>query len=254
MSIKIGILPDIHLGRKKINIFLWDYLANKKHNIDFSESVVGKEIEERLREAVYRLNSLKLDFVVLLGDISQDGSSCQLIKTREILDDLKVPYIPVVGGHDIKGGDLPISRIESFFKEKLTGAADYFEDWKKQGSEFQNYSFDYRETRFIVIDNNSRVDPAFWKLNEESKNWLLKRAKGKVAKIVVFSHIRLPLKTLKNLRTDEVQILNVSGHHHKIKKQNKEKVTRIFVNSLFLEPRVPILNLNNLTDINFKKI
>jgi len=257
-KVKVGIISDIHLGRKKINIFLWDYVANKKHNINFSESVVGKKINNRLERAVSHLNELSLDFVVLLGDITQGARPSEFKKAREILEGLRAPYIPVIGGHDIwlydRGKELlDLSEVECFFGRELTKIASYFDNWEKQKEEFQNYSFDYHGTRLIIIDNNSRLDPSFWKLHEKSRRWLLEKSGVQAERIVIFSHVRLSFKDLKGLGSRK-QILNVAGHHHKIKRQEKGKITRIFVNSLFLEPKIPILNLDNSIKIEFDEI
>jgi lysozyme len=45
--------------------------------------------------------SQNIHFVAVLGDISDSGEKSELLKARDILNGLNVPYIPVLGNHDI---------------------------------------------------------------------------------------------------------------------------------------------------------
>ncbi|MBU4490425.1 MAG: metallophosphoesterase, partial [Actinobacteria bacterium] len=60
---------------------------------------------QNLRSAVNWINanrsSNKIKLVVITGDISDSGEKSELLKAREILDTLTVPYAPVIGNHDI---------------------------------------------------------------------------------------------------------------------------------------------------------
>lgn len=74
------------------------------------------------------------DFVVHLGDITDYGNTKDFMWQRDILNGLKVPYVVVIGNHDVLGtGD------EAFI--------EIFGD--------RNYSFIASRTKFVCINTNA---------------------------------------------------------------------------------------------------
>lgn len=85
---------------------------------------------------VAKANSLpSIDFLVLAGDISDFGLKQEFSWIRERLDRLKVPYLCVVGNHDLTGSGSAL--YESIFGPR-------------------NFSFTYKGYKFIFHDTNSR--------------------------------------------------------------------------------------------------
>ncbi len=88
-----------------------------------------------LVEAVNRLNdSMRIDFLVHVGDLADFGLPQQYLWSNEILMRLKVPYVVVIGNHDLvsNGGDSYQTMFGPF-----------------------NFSFLYDSIRFVVLNTNS---------------------------------------------------------------------------------------------------
>lgn len=77
----------------------------------------------------------KLDFVLLNGDISDFGISQEMEWVMDIYKDLNVPYISVIGNHDL--------------------VANGFNAYKRMFGPL-NFSFVYNKVKFICFDDNSR--------------------------------------------------------------------------------------------------
>jgi len=94
-----AIITDLHIG--------WgipDYDSE-----GYYDSGLGQEyfVTERLRKAVQKINEnyknpeYNIKFVVVLGDIADTGEYSEFLKAREILNELEIPYVPIIGNHDI---------------------------------------------------------------------------------------------------------------------------------------------------------
>lgn len=77
----------------------------------------------------------KIDFVILNGDISDFGLRQEMEWVTKIYEDLKVPYITVIGNHDLVANGL--AAYKHMFGEL-------------------NFSFVYKKVKFICEDDNSR--------------------------------------------------------------------------------------------------
>lgn len=60
---------------------------------------------ERLRSIVETVNNMDVDFVVVLGDITDKGTRKQYELSKNILGDLKKPYYMIIGNHDLMTSD-----------------------------------------------------------------------------------------------------------------------------------------------------
>ncbi|MCP4124243.1 MAG: hypothetical protein GY751_21055 [Bacteroidetes bacterium] len=96
---------------------------------------------ERLRAFVNRVNDHYeedgIEFVLVSGDLTDSGERSEFLKFKEIMDALDVPYIPLIGNHDIwpynddtvgtrPNGD---SLINTIFETVFVDAAVFFDDW-----------------------------------------------------------------------------------------------------------------------------
>lgn len=157
-----AIITDLHIGRGYP-----DY-GGRGVGIIEDREVVGQDyyLTERLNDIVRWINDDKneynIEFVVVLGDISDSGEYSELKKAKNILDELDVPYIPVIGNHDVwpytRDGEFEqIRYFEYVFKdqfEKLRTDASF--NLHKQPNlnpqDLQNYVFRYEEIEFIILD------------------------------------------------------------------------------------------------------
>ena len=126
----------------------------------------GEEHKERLHRAVLWANEQKEDLgialVIVLGDI---GWGAGLVESKEELDLLEVPYIPIIGDNEIHAGDE--QRFLDVFSPVFDTHRLFFDDWNdsfvpvwneehQKESLFHNVSFSYRGVRFLGLDWASR--------------------------------------------------------------------------------------------------
>lgn len=91
--------------------------------------------------SISKINKMNdIDFVIANGDITNNGYLKEYELFHEQMDNLKVPYITVIGNHDYK------SNGEKIYKE-IYGK--------------RNYSVSYNNCLFIIFDN------VFWESNKE---------------------------------------------------------------------------------------
>lgn len=60
----------------------------------------GNANEAKLREAVAEINNSKADAVLILGDLTNEGSDEQLANVKSILDEIKLPSYIIPGNHE----------------------------------------------------------------------------------------------------------------------------------------------------------
>jgi len=136
---------------------------------------------QRLREIVNWINSnintYHLSFVMITGDITDSGERSEFCKAKEILDALTIPYVPLIGNHDIwpytsnTKADTPCGDryFMEIFSDTFEGLKKRLTEWNDETrltriwnpknnciSYFQNYTFNYRGYHFICADFNSR--------------------------------------------------------------------------------------------------
>jgi parallel beta-helix repeat protein len=124
-------------------------------------------------------NEYNIAFVVVLGDLSDSAEMSEFNKGVEILSKLKVPWIPVMGNHDVwphvsnedeADEETPDWYFHDIFKTQYEYLSNIFQNWEKepvpkQNPEtgkwyyFQNFAFDYKGYHFVGLDFNSRDPP-----------------------------------------------------------------------------------------------
>ena len=216
-----AIITDLHIGHYVDEDYGWEGLTE----------IPGYEQEyfltKRLREVVDWINNnhkkYNIKFVIVLGDISDSGEYSEFKKAREILDNLDIPYIPVIGNHDIWSyieGTVFEKPYENYFSlvfgdilNNLSKNPEF--NLKAQFNEvlknevlnphevFWNYNFTYNGVKFIVLDWVSRyIDPtkgqpvAWAAVTEETLDHLrnsLREARENGERVLLISHH--PIKT-----------------------------------------------------------
>lgn len=142
-----------------------------------------------------------IQFMVVAGDISDFGMGREMRWVDDHLRRLKVPYLTVVGNHDLVGN----------------GRRAYKEIYGPL-----NYSFEFGGTKFIMVDTNSR-EYNFNGLVPDIP-WLQRElADTKARRHVVVSHVppndgdfdpRLNEAYIGALREDPRLVFAMNGHRH----------------------------------------
>ena len=138
-------------------------------------------LTERVRKAVQWINDhadeYKVKFVAVLGDITDTAQRSQFKKAKELLDQLNVPYFPVIGNHDLvpyamQPGNNPDLRVLEGREGEITSRyfrsvfTNEFIDSQcnklgircefSSSSERLDYSFNYGGIKFIFLDTSTR--------------------------------------------------------------------------------------------------
>jgi 3',5'-cyclic-AMP phosphodiesterase len=113
-------------------------LSNNKNSNDTIRFVVMGDAQrwyDEATELTSQINKLKnIDFVIQTGDLTDFGLLQEYNWMKEILDQLDVPYFPVIGNHDL------VANGGGVYKEMF---GDY------------NFSFVFGNTKFVFLNTNS---------------------------------------------------------------------------------------------------
>ena len=173
-------ISDVHIGES-----MGDY-----GSVGFDDfphkSFTGYSVQ-RLKKAVEWINEnakkLDIHFVAVTGDLTDSGERSEFMKCKELLDMLTVPYIPLIGNHDVwpyiseeiesshPNGDSVLNEI---FSETFDNLKTFFQNWNdgtkntrifnpetKSYNYLQNFSFQYKDHVFIFGDFSSRYHATY---------------------------------------------------------------------------------------------
>lgn len=121
--------------------------ASADKGMPFQFAVVG-DCQGRidvLNKIIEEVNKSDADFLICLGDLVASGSDEEYRAFQEAMMELNCPYYTIPGNHDVKGDGI-----------------DYYR--KNLGPEY--YSFDYRGSRFFLLDSSSMG------MDDEQLAWL----------------------------------------------------------------------------------
>lgn len=206
-----AIITDLHIGRgwhdygaDGYRDYYWNGTAHDGNEGGFNC------LTDRLADVVkwindnYEKNNIK--FLVILGDITDSGEMSEFFRAKKILDGLEIPYIPVIGNHDVWSetkkleavaqGDLYFERVfsEEFFEQQFEKLGVTW--WDKQDHTeqpfLQNYAFSYGGINFIGLDYARRdvKDASSWAEDfPETRTWLSDTMANRQEKtVIIFSH------------------------------------------------------------------
>ena len=167
-------LTDTHIGEG-----IGDYGTEGVEDLP-PEGDVGLPAE-RLRSTVNWLNrnyeNEGIEFVVVSGDLTDSGEKSEFLKFKEIMDELLIPYVPLIGNHDVwpytdsfqtehPVGDSMIINIFDDVYLNLMMFFDTWDDgtrlnkiWNPQSNNFnflQNFAFEYNGFHFLMCDFDTR--------------------------------------------------------------------------------------------------
>jgi len=176
-------LTDIHIGTEIPDFGTPGYNDTLTGITDTGAVVIA------LRQSVKWINehtdSLKIRFVIVTGDLADSDEKSELYKCKQILDSLIIPYIPLIGNHDVwpytdsysteAPGPFGDSIFNIIFAQHFTSLANTFSGWDdgtrltsiydpdaSYYNYFQNFSFEYGNYLFILGDFAPRTPAPFW--------------------------------------------------------------------------------------------
>jgi predicted MPP superfamily phosphohydrolase/PKD repeat protein len=212
-----AIITDLHIGRG------YDDYAESGYDDFVNENDYEYYLTERLRKTVNWINENKdnvdcngekcsIKFLVILGDIADTAEKSEFLKTKEILDGLDIPYIPILGNHDVwpytttEKAQTAVGEdyFEEFFQNKIISGGDFVINnleiiRDEKNSDLKNFAFKYGDINFIALDFNSRQTnisntnsgvSSEGVIYEDTENWLKEKLNeyGGNEKVIIFSH------------------------------------------------------------------
>jgi predicted phosphodiesterase len=152
----------------------------------------------KVDDAVTDINNRNyFDFVIVTGDLTDNGLKQEFVFFHESMKNLTIPYITVIGNHDY------LANGEVFYSQ-MYGA--------------HNYSFEYKNVKFVLFDNvrwESEKVPDFEWFSAELTN-----DKG-YNHVIPFSHIppfdgqmEEHLEYFRDLMVNKKIAVSIHGHTH----------------------------------------
>jgi hypothetical protein len=201
--------------------------------------------EERLAAAIAWINenalSQEIELVVVLGDI---GWGAGLTQAKQLLDELDVLYVPVIGDNEIAAGDDQAfdttyqphyQRLDEGLDDFRRSSVPVSDPQGEMNAWLQNLAFDYRGLHFFALDLCIRGDDTimgeFGDLHDfEGGSWPWLQAQWSALEpsrresIILLSHIPMFLGALDTEEMPKVNALlepvgdyvyaNLAGHLH----------------------------------------
>ena len=175
VSWTFAVLTDLHIGNG-----ISDY---GEPGYNDSGTPLSGEAAGYAQDAVNEINKIadsqNIAFVAVLGDLTDSAEASELRAARLILDNLTIPWIPVMGNHDTwpmtdnqlapLGNPPSESYFDSIIGPEYSILAAQMSGWGKQSpalvydpeaerdTYFENFFFDYGGFHFVCLDFNSRL-------------------------------------------------------------------------------------------------
>lgn len=192
----------------------------------FGDSHVNSRNESLLSRFKQDVTSKNLSFFVVLGDITEDGSTSELIQAKADLDAVGIPYFTTVGNHDL-------------FQSGSNGGWDV---WKTTfGAATYSVTF-ANVVRFLLIDTSSG------QIGAEQFDWLRSQLSSQIQYTFVGSHYSIYDGTMPSMwrlesveeRYELIDILNagnvyayVGAHTHGFRQSQLGSVLHFVTGSMY---------------------
>jgi 3',5'-cyclic AMP phosphodiesterase CpdA len=161
--------------------------------------------EATLRQTVKDLNAQNnLDFVIVSGDVADKGDRPSLLKAKQLLDSLKMPYYAIPGNHDTRYCKTTTSTFDSVFVQ-------------------HHFSFTHKGFFFIGFNTGQGNSNNKGHVNQKEFNWIDKQLSKIPPKQPVVAITHFPIVTIQV--DDSAQIVNhllkynikaiLGGHYHR---------------------------------------
>ncbi|MFZ4582182.1 MAG: metallophosphoesterase family protein [Paludibacter sp.] len=158
-----------------------------------------------LQNTISDINKMTdIDFVIVAGDVTENGDSASLVKAKNILKTLKMPYYITFGNHDMISSNPNMRIYKPIF-----------------GSD--KFSFTHKNVQFIGFTTGPVLNRGIGHVNSEDLIWIDAELNkiGKSIPIIAITHYPMQSGDVDNwydltdiLRKYNVQAL-INGHYHR---------------------------------------
>jgi outer membrane protein assembly factor BamB/Icc-related predicted phosphoesterase len=198
----------------------------------------GNANERALVKIIHEINESKVPFVIITGDLTNQGSNAELMNVKRLFDNFTIPYYILPGNHETTWSE---SAVKEYFR--------LFGD--------DRFAFRYRQFMFVGFDTGPYMKMGDGIVKQEDMRWIDKTLANVPlgVKIVSFCHYPFTEDDLGN-GPEVVSLLKkhhtsvaFCGHGHQYKDMPFGLFHDIMVRSTFLaEDSVPGYSFVRLTD------
>ena len=169
-------ISDVHIGEGFGDYGTPGFFNDTMPTVD--NSAPAKDLRQAVKWINYHQQDKNIKFVVISGDLTGSAEKSEFQMCKKIMDGLNVPYVPVIGNHDIwpyvryqieapyACGDSVMGEVfaDVYDKDKL-----FFTNWNdgtrltrrynpetQKEHYLQNFSFEYENFIFYGLDFNPR--------------------------------------------------------------------------------------------------
>ncbi|EJX02444.1 metallophosphoesterase [gut metagenome] len=191
------------------------------HLTDLHISPNHAQPTEDLLQSVAQLNATEgLDFVIVTGDLTEEGDRASLEKVKSCLDLLKMPYYTVLGNHETKWSESGCTAFAEIF-----GA--------------ERFKLDHKGFLFLGFNSGPLMRMAYGHVVPQDIRWMEEEMKkaGKEQKVILVTHYPMREGDVDNWYqvTDAVRPYNVrlfiGGHYHRDRELRYDGIPGVLVRS-----------------------
>lgn len=182
-----------------VGTFRFALLTDLHINLNSPTSVID------LQNSVTQINNTdSIDFILVTGDISDDGSTKALEKAKEILDQLQKPYYIIMGNHETKWSESGVTVFKRIFG-------------------YERFEFEHKGYLFLGFNTGPIIRMALGHVASEDIDWLKQELKEKDIDgkpVFLITHYPLTPQDVDNWYdvTDVVRPYSIKafigGHYH----------------------------------------
>ena len=174
---------------------------------------------EDLLRSIAQINATdSLDFVLVTGDLTEEGDNATLHKVKQCLDLLRYPYYTVMGNHETKWSESGCTMFAKIF-----------------GGE--RFSFFHKGIQFIGFNTGPFMRMAFGHVKPQDISWIQSTIKDKKQPVILVTHYPILEGDVDNWYelTDAVKPYNirlfVGGHYHRNKQSTYDGIPGVLIRS-----------------------
>ena len=191
------------------------------HLTDLHISPNNAQPTEDLLRSVAQLNATDgLDFVIVTGDLTEEGDRASLEKVKSCLDLLKMPHYTVLGNHETKWSESGCTAFAEIF-----GA--------------ERFKLEHKGFLFLGFNSGPLMRMAYGHVVPQDIRWMEEEMKkaGKEQKVILATHYPMMEGDVDNWYqvTDAVRPYNVrlfiGGHYHRDRELRYDGIPSVLVRS-----------------------
>ena len=174
---------------------------------------------EDLLRSVAQINATdSIDFVLITGDITEEGDRASMMRVKETLDLLKMKYYVVLGNHETKWSDSGCTAFEDIF-----------------GGE--RFEFEHKGIQFLGFNSGPLMRMAYGHVVPQDINWMTERMNASDKPVILVTHYPMLEGDVDNWYevTDAVRPYNVrlfiGGHYHRDRNLRYDGIPGILMRS-----------------------